>query len=272
MAEAAADAFKTFKFPRTLTQVRSFFGACNVYRRFVKGFAKIARPLTDMTRKDADPDYDNPTAAQVQAFEDLKSRMIAPPILALPRYGRPYMIDTDASADQLGCMLLQEHDGTKDWRPVGYWSYSLNDSDTHYNATERECFAVVWAVRTLRPYIEGTKFTVRTDHDALRWLMSLTESSGRLTRWRLRLAEYDFTIQYRPGRVHQVPDNLSRLISPRGTGDPRKAVEVDDDTPTFDGTTVGDVSEELRDHACNAECDHKTDYVFVTTRNQAGRK
>ena len=143
VAEAAADAFKTFKIPRTLTQVRSFLGACNVYRRFAKGFAKIARPLTDMTRKDADPNYDNPTAAQVQALEDLKSRMIAPPIFALPRYGRPYMIDTDASAYKLGCTLLQEHDGTNDWRPVGYWSYSLNDSERNYSATERECFAVV---------------------------------------------------------------------------------------------------------------------------------
>ena len=121
-------------------------------------------------------------------------------------------------------------------------------------------------------YIEGAKCTVRTDHDALRWLMSLTESSGRLTRWQLRLAEYDFTIQYKPGRVHQVPDALSRLVSPRATEDPRKAVEVDDDMPTFDSTTVCDMSDELRDHACTAKCDHNTDHVFVTSRNQAGRK
>ena len=100
-----------------------------------------------------------------------------------------------------------------------YWSYSLSDSERNYSATERECLAVVWAVRTLRPYVEGTKFTVRTGHDALRWLMSLTETSGRLTRWRLRLAENDFTIQYRPGRVHQVPDALSRLVSPKITND-----------------------------------------------------
>ena len=122
MAEAAADAFKTFTFPRTLTQVRSFLGACNIYRRFVKEFAKIARPLKDMTRKDADPDLDNPTELQLQAFEALKERMISPPILALPRYGWPYMIDTDASAYQLGCTLLQEHEEANDWRPVGYWS------------------------------------------------------------------------------------------------------------------------------------------------------
>ena len=143
VADTAADAFKTFTFPRTLMQVRSFLGACNVYRRFVKGFAKIARPLTDMTRKDAEPDFDNPTEAQLQAFEDLKSKMIAPPILAPPRYGRPYMIDTDVSAYELGCTLLQDHDEVNDWRPVGYWSYSLNDSERNFRATERECFAVV---------------------------------------------------------------------------------------------------------------------------------
>ena len=269
VADPAADAFKMFTFPRTLTQVRSFLGACNFYRRFVKGSAKIARPLTDMTRKDAEPDYENPTEAQLQAFEDLKASMIAPPILALPRYGRPYMIDTDASAYQLRCTLLRKHNEANDRRPVGYWSYSLNDSERNYNATERECFAVVWAVRTLRPYVQGTNFTVRTDHDTLRWLISLTESSGRLTRWRLRLAEYDFTIQYRLGRVCQVPNALSCLLSPRVADDPRPVVEVDDDIPTYDtGTTVRDVSDELADHVCTASCDHEADHVFVTTRNR----
>ena len=83
--------------------------------------------------------------------------------------------------------------------------------------------------------------------------MSLTESSGRLTRWRLRLAEYDFTIKYRPRPVHQVPDALSRLVSPRVADDPRPTVEVDDDIPTIDGgTTVRDVSNELADHDCTA--------------------
>ena len=97
-ADTAGDAFKTFTIPRTLTQVRSFLGAPNVYRRYVKGFAKIARPLTDMTRKDSDPDIYNPTEAQLEAFESLKRCMVAPPILDFPRYGRPYMIDTDESA------------------------------------------------------------------------------------------------------------------------------------------------------------------------------
>ena len=205
VADTAADAFKKFTCPRTLTQVRSFLVACNVYRRFVKGFVKIARPLTDMTRKDSDPDFYKPTEAQIQVFENFKKCMIAPQILALLRYGRPYMMDTDASAYQLGCNLLQKHKGPNDWRSVRYWSYLLSDSERNYSAMEGECFALVWAVRTLRPYVEGTKFTVRTYHDALQWLMSLTESSGRITRWRLRLAEYDFTIQYHPDACIRCP-------------------------------------------------------------------
>ncbi|CDF36412.1 unnamed protein product [Chondrus crispus] len=225
VADTAADALKTFTFPRTFTQVRSFLGACNVYRRFVDGFAKIARPLTDMTRKDSDPDLYNPTDLQLQAFENLKKCMIAPPILALPRHGRPHMIDTDASAYQLGCTLLQEHEEPNDWRPVGYWSYSLSDSERNYSATESECFAVVWAVRTLRPYVEGTKLTVRTDHDALRWLMSLTDSSGRLNRWRLRLAEYDSPFSTAPDPCIRCPmpcHDLCRRRSPMTLAPPSR--------------------------------------------------
>ena len=87
--------------------------------------------------------------------------------------------------------------------------------------------AVVWAVTSLRPYAEGTRFTIRTDHDALRWLMTLSDISGRLTRWRLRLQEFDFDIVYRPGRVHQVPDALSRLLAIENDTEP-----LDDDVPS----------------------------------------
>ena len=197
--------------------------------------------------------------------------MIAPPTLWFPRYGRPYMVDTDSSTYQLGCTLLPQLEELNYWRPVGYWSYSLKDRERNYSTTDHECFAVVWDVRILRPYVEGTKFTVRMGHDALRWLMSLTESSGRFTRWRLRPAEFDFTIQYRPERVHQVPRSLSHLVSPRVAEDPRPTVEVDDDISTFDaGTTVRDMPHELADHVCTALCDHRAVHVFVITRNHAG--
>ena len=106
VAEDAALAFASAEFLRILTQARSFLGACNVCRRFVQGFSQVAKPRTYMTRKNADVDWDRPTDAQVKAFEELRNRMVSPPVLAFPRLGKPYVIDTDASADQLGCTLL----------------------------------------------------------------------------------------------------------------------------------------------------------------------
>ena len=150
----------------------------------------------------------------------------------LPKHDKPYVIETDASDYQIGCTLLQEgNDGLV--HPVGFWSRSLTQAERNYSATEKECLAVVWSVTSLRPYVEGTKFTVRTDHDCLRWLMNLTESSGRLTRWRLRLADFDFVIEYKPGRKNQVADALSRLLRPRGPVEP-----VDDTVPCFVSSTT----------------------------------
>ena len=214
------------QFPRNTTQLRSFLGAANVYHRFVTGYSGIARSLNAMLRKDAEPDWDSPTKDELEAFETLKRKLVAPPILGLPKANRPYMIDTDASAYQLGATLLQQQN---EWTPIGYWSKMLTDCERNYSTMERECFSVVWAVTTLRPYIEGLKFTIRTNHDALRWLMTLTDSPGRLMRWRLRLSEFGFTITYRPGRVRQVPHALSRLISPDGNDDNA----VDDEVLTY---------------------------------------
>ena len=246
VATANTQAFESAKFPRSLTQLRSFLGAANVYRRFVKDYAKIARPLNSMLSKDAEPDWDDPSPDQIEAFDTLKARLVAPPILGLPMKDRPFMIDTDASAYQLGATLLQQQSDERptEWTPIGYWSKTLNTAECNYTATERECYSVVWAITSLRPYVEGLKFHVRTDHDALRWLLTLTDSSGRLLRWRLRLAEFDFTVTYRPGRVHQVPDALSRLESEFDDGQP-----VDDDVPTFG--------------------DHEA--ILVTTRRMAAR-
>lgn len=137
------------------------------------------------------------------------------------------MIDTDASAYQLGAVLLQQQDldDRKSWTPVGFWSKSPTTAERNYSATERECLFVVWAITTVQPYIEGFTFTVRTDHDTLRWLLTISDVTGRLMRWRLRLSEFDFTISYRLGLVHQVPDALSRILTPEGVD----IIPVDDE-------------------------------------------
>ena len=105
VATDTAAALKEFVFPQTLTQLRFFLGDCNVYRRFVKDFSKISRPLTGMLKKEASRSFENPTEEQLTAFETLKDRLTSPPVLALPKAGRNYRLDTDASDYQLGCTI-----------------------------------------------------------------------------------------------------------------------------------------------------------------------
>ena len=187
--------------PTNQTELRSFLGMCNVEQRFVQGLAKIAAPLNRKTGDNPPFEFEVLTDTQYAAFEELKRRLVSPPILTLPRYGRKYTLDTDACGHQVGCALLQEQPegGT---RPVRYWSRALTDAERNFTTTEKECLAVAWSILTLRPYLYGSAFKLRTDHEALRWVLNLADSSGRLARWRLRLAEYDYGVQYRPGVKH----------------------------------------------------------------------
>ena len=197
--------------PKTKTQVRSFLGMCNVYRRFVRGYTKIAHPLNQMVRKEQPETWDMLAPKELEAFNQLKKALITAPILALPREGYPYTLDTDASEYQLGCCLLQAQPDDGALHPIGYWSRTLTPAEKNYSSTEKECLALVWAVTHLRPYLEGQRFTIRTDHDALKWLLNLRDPSGRLARWSLRLQEFDYDVVYKPGRSHALADGPSRL-------------------------------------------------------------
>ena len=123
VAKENVQAFEHAVFPKNITQLRSLLGAANVYRRFIKDFSKIAKPLTSMTQKEAKPDWNTPTDEQLRSFNDLKQRLVHPPVLALPKPDRPFLIDTDASAYQLGAALLQQQDenNPNEYVPVGHW-------------------------------------------------------------------------------------------------------------------------------------------------------
>jgi len=119
------------------------------------------------------------------------------------------IVDVDACADQLGCTLLQEiPDGNRFL--VGYRSRGLSPAEKNYSRTERECLGVVWSVLKLRHFLDGHRFQIRTDHQALSWTFRTTDSSARLMRWHLRLSEYTFDMQYKPGASQHAPDVLSR--------------------------------------------------------------
>jgi RNase H-like domain found in reverse transcriptase/Reverse transcriptase (RNA-dependent DNA polymerase)/Integrase zinc binding domain/Integrase core domain/Chromo (CHRromatin Organisation MOdifier) domain/Retroviral aspartyl protease len=228
VAEKNTKNLRVAKLPTTQTELKSFLGLCNVYRRFVPRFAAVASPLTALLRKDVPFHLPLLSDEQVAAFNRLRDALLSPPILALPRANGSYYLDTDASDGQLGCCLRQtQPDGST--HPLGYWSRGLTSAERNYSTTEKECLAIVWAITHLRPYLEGQRFTVITDHQSLRWVLNLSDAQGRLARWRLRLAEFDFTVEYRPGATNHAADVMSRL---KPSEDPPEE-SVDTEIPVF---------------------------------------
>jgi len=226
--DAHTRALREARFRTARTHVRSFVGMCNVFRRFVLNFARMAAPLTDLMGSRAPVLVPPATPLQQQAFDRLKEALKTPPVLALPRRGRKYIVDVDACGTHVGAALLQEQDDGK-LQPVGYISRRLAANEPPYGVTEKECVAVVWVSLKLRPYLEGIRFLVRTDHDFLRWVLNI-EGSGnpRLARWRLRLSELEFDVAYKPGMTHYLADSISRLES--GASD---ETAFDDTVPVF---------------------------------------
>jgi len=195
---------------RIQTELKSFLGMCNVYRRFIEDYAHIAKPLTKLTSKKLPHVLPPLDAAQMAAFEYLKERLTSTPTLALPRHEGLFILDTDACAVQVGCTLLQQQPDNS-ILPVGYYSRGLIPAEQNYFTTDRECLAVVWACFLLRPYLEGQEFLIRTDHSSLRWLLNMDSTQGRVARWRLRLSEFRYKVCTRPGREHHCADAMSRL-------------------------------------------------------------
>jgi hypothetical protein len=231
VAEKNTAALKDAQPPTTQTELRSFLGLCNVYRRFVPSFASIASPLNALLRKGESPKLESLTENQLNSFNTLRAKLLDPPVLALPRREGRYILDTDASQEQIGCCLYQEQPEGEQ-KPIGYWSRGLTSAERNYSTTEKECLAIVWAILQLRPYLEGQRFLVRTDHHSLRWVLNLSDAQGRLARWRLRLLEFDYEVQYSPGKHHHGADTMSRLKP----SDPEVAMPsdpVDTEIPCF---------------------------------------
>ena len=144
--------------PTSKMQLRSFLGLVGYYRAFVPNFAAIAAPLTDLTKKGA-PDTLIWTDVQEQAFQTLKRHICVQPVLCLPDMSKPFILQTDASADGIGAILLQEVDGVK--HPVAYTSKKLLPRERNYSTIEREAFAIIWGIQKFQNYLMGTHFLLR---------------------------------------------------------------------------------------------------------------
>jgi len=203
-------ALRGLRYPETQTQMKSFLGMCGVYRRFVADFAKISKPLTALTSTKLPKRLPLPREEESKALEELRGRLLAGPILSLPRREGHYIVDVDTSYEQLGCCLQQQQpDG--EYHPIGYYSRAPLPAENNYFAIEIEALGVIWAVTYLRSYLEGAEFLVRCDHRALLWVLTNVSPNARINRWRLRLSEYTCDIRHKPGKDHKVADALSRL-------------------------------------------------------------
>lgn len=196
-------AITNMKIPSTTKQLKSFLGIIGYYRKFIHNFAEKTKPLTKKLKKDAkinikEQDY-------VTAFQQCKDMLCKEPILTYPDFLEPFELTTDASNYAIGAILSQND------KPISYASRTLNSAETNYSATEKELLAIVWATKHYRPYLYGKTFQIYTDHKPLEWLFKLKDPNSKLTRWRLRLEEFDYKVVYKKGKENSNVDALSRI-------------------------------------------------------------
>ncbi|KAK1650225.1 hypothetical protein QYE76_068030 [Lolium multiflorum] len=203
---AKVEAIEKMPYPRDVKGIRSVLGHAGFYRRFIKDFSKISKPLTNLLQKDVPFVFDDDCK---EAFETLKKALTTAPVVEPPDWNLPFEIMCDASDFAVGAVLGQRVD--KKLNVIHYASKTLDAAQRNYATTEKELLAVVFACDKFRPYIVDSKVTIHTDHAAIRYLMTKKDAKPRLIRWVLLLQEFDLHIIDRKGADNPVADNLSRL-------------------------------------------------------------
>ena len=197
---------KTLAPPTTVKGIRSFLGHAGFYRRFIKDFSKIARPLCRLLEKDTKFNFDDSYKA---AFEEIKIRLVHAPIMAAPEWDQEFEVMCDASDFAMGAVLRQRKE--KIFRAIYYASRTFNEAQENYSTTEKEMLAIVFACEKFRPSILGSHVIVHTDHAAIKYLMSKKEAKPRMIRWVLLLQEFDLEIKDKKGCDNVIADHLSRV-------------------------------------------------------------
>ena len=205
MESSKVDAVLKWPAPKNIHELRSFLGLAGYYRRFVRDFSKVASPLSVLLHKNTSYEW---TSVQEQAFNQLKTAVSTAPVLIIPDPTLPYTLVTDASGYAIGAALCQDHGNGL--QPCAYRSRKMNDHERNYPVHEQELLSIIDALREWRHYLLGNRFTVITDHRSLQYLSTQDKLSARQTRWSEFLQQFDFQIQYRPGRDNAIADGLSR--------------------------------------------------------------
>lgn len=200
--------------PKTLKDLRSFLGMSGYYRRFIKDYAKLAKPLTSLLRgedgrvskfqsKNKIIQLDSDA---LEAFRKVKSALISQEVLLVhPDFSKEFELTTDASNYAIGAVLSQED------KPITFISRTLNKTEETYAANEKEMLAIIWALHSLRNFLYGArKVKIFTDHQPLTYALSNKNTNAKMKRWKAILEEYNYELKYKPGKTNIVADTLSR--------------------------------------------------------------
>jgi hypothetical protein len=190
-----------WRVPTTVTEIQSFLGLVGYYRRFIEGFSKIAKPMTLLLEKGKEFKWDEKCQ---DSFEQLKKRLMSPPVLVMPDLQKGFDIYCDACGQGLGCVLMQEG------HVIAYASRQLRKHELNYPTHDLELAAVVHALKIWRHYIMGTKCQVYMDHKSLKYIFTQKDLNLRQHRWLELIKDYDLEIHYHPGKANLVADALSR--------------------------------------------------------------
>jgi hypothetical protein len=187
--------------------VQSFLGFCNFYRRFIREYSRIARPLNQLTRKDRPFVFD---AQCAHAFKTLKERLISSPLLVHFSPDSPTRLETDASDGVIAGVLAQKHQDSE-WHPVAFFSRTMIGAEHNYPIHDKEMLAIIGAFQHWRAYLVGLPKTIEvlSDHRALEYFMTTKALTARQARWAEVLSQFHFQIQYRPGPTNRA-DALTR--------------------------------------------------------------
>ena len=197
--------------------MKSFVGLVGHYWCFIKGFAKIAAPLYNLTsgdNKDKKSEHVNLSPEACEAFDRLKAACLQAPILAFPDFNKPFLLETDASRRGLGAVLSQKQaDGW--YHPIAYASHVMNETEQRYHSNRQEFLTLKWVVTEqfheyLSPYGKNrNQFVVRTNNNPLTYIFSSANLDAAGQQWVAHLTSYNFSLEYQKGKDNTVADFLS---------------------------------------------------------------
>jgi transposase InsO family protein/predicted aspartyl protease len=207
---AKIEVIRFWQTPSTVRGVQSFLGFCNFYRKFIRGYSQVAKPLHRLTRTDIQFVWDQDCE---EAFQSLKQKLCDAPVLAHYDPRKPTQVETDAS-DGVVAAVLSQQDGDQEWHPVAYYSASMTAAEHNYDIHDKELLAIVKALREWRPELIGLRgqgtFDIWSDHRALEHFMTTKSLNARQARWCEFLEDYHFILRYRPGKANVLADTLTR--------------------------------------------------------------